>query len=640
MIVDRLLRAACVAALALGFPVAVPAQPSPLPRVFGPSAVAASAKRAAPATVEAREVAADRALLAGLARAHVAGGTRPRFALDLFPEMELEAEVTSAEIRASGLTLFARLPGRDHAHAVLTLEQGVLVGSISLPGATVVLEPAGDGRTRIARKATNLYPGEREPRTRFTPMRRSQAPFAPLDVPEDSGRLIDVMVLWTPAAAAAAGGTQAIEAIAQGAVDQANIVYLNSGIAQRLRLVHRQAVAYAERGSGCPDPINGGVGSDAFECALYDVTGTADGQMDDVHGLRDLHGADLVALLIQDPSFCGIGWMPQPPTAGTDDMGFAVVAQACAIGNHSFVHELGHTMGAHHDPFALLGGACPDGREAGAFCFSRGLVNVTQRWRTVMAYNAECASFGLDCPRIDFMSNPMLELGGDPIGEASTRNNALTVNRTAKAVAAYRPTSDLLHPVPPRFSDVLASHPFHGHVEFLAQAGLTAGCTGTAFCPDAPVTRDQAAVILERARRAANWTPPAALGLFADVPVASAFAPWIEALRNDAITTGCTATTYCPDHVVTRAQVAALLLKARCGASFVPGTPAVPTFTDVPPSHPFFAFVEKLYADGVTTGCTATPRRYCPDLPVSRGQFAALVERSYPFPTPTEACAP
>jgi hypothetical protein len=179
---------------------------------------------------------------------------------------------------------------------------------------------------------------------------------------------------------------------------------------------------------------------------------------------------------------------------------------------------------------------------------------------------------------------------------------------------------------------------FYGHIEFFAQAGLSSGCAAGTFCPDDSVTRRQMAVFLERAMRASNWVPPAATGLFSDVPAGAQFRDHVEALRNDGITSGCTATTYCPDAPVTRAQMAVFLLRARCGATYLPNAPAAATFADVATTHPFYRHIQKLYALGVTGGCATGPLRYCPDAPVTRAQMAAFVERIYPLLTPSDAC--
>lgn len=51
-------------------------------------------------------------------------------------------------------------------------------------------------------------------------------------------------------------------------------------------------------------------------------------------------------------------------------------------------------------------------------------------------------------------------------------------------------------PATATFADVPVGHPLHRFVEALAAAGITGGCTATAYCPDAPLTRGQMAVFL------------------------------------------------------------------------------------------------------------------------------------------------
>ena len=51
--------------------------------------------------------------------------------------------------------------------------------------------------------------------------------------------------------------------------------------------------------------------------------------------------------------------------------------------------------------------------------------------------------------------------------------------------------------------------------------------------------------------------------------------------------------------------------------------PAVATFSDVPPSHPFFRFIEALVASGITAGCGGG--NFCPDTPLTRGQMAVFL---------------
>ena len=56
--------------------------------------------------------------------------------------------------------------------------------------------------------------------------------------------------------------------------------------------------------------------------------------------------------------------------------------------------------------------------------------------------------------------------------------------------------------------------------------------------------------------------------------------------------------------------------------------PASATFGDVPTTHLFHQFIEALAAAGITAGCSASPPRYCPDAPVTRGQMAVFLSRA------------
>jgi hypothetical protein len=56
------------------------------------------------------------------------------------------------------------------------------------------------------------------------------------------------------------------------------------------------------------------------------------------------------------------------------------------------------------------------------------------------------------------------------------------------------------------FADVPHGHPFHRFVEALYASGITGGCGGGNYCPDAPVTRGQMAVFLAGAL-GLHWAP-------------------------------------------------------------------------------------------------------------------------------------
>jgi hypothetical protein len=184
----------------------------------------------------------------------------------------------------------------------------------------------------------------------------------------------------------------------------------------------------------------------------------------------------------------------------------------------------------------------------------------------------------------------------------------------------------LLH-VGGSFGDVPSSHPFYAAIETVLHNRVTAGCaSGASYCPSSGVTRAQMAVFLLKGRYGADFVPPACHGQFADVPCPSAFADWIEELASLGITAGCGGGNYCPNAVVTRAQMAVFLLKAR----YIGPPPCTGVFADVSCPGGFGVdYIEELYHEGITGGCGASPLIFCPANPNTRGQMAVFLTRSF-----------
>jgi len=69
------------------------------------------------------------------------------------------------------------------------------------------------------------------------------------------------------------------------------------------------------------------------------------------------------------------------------------------------------------------------------------------------------------------------------------------------------------------------------------------------------------AVFLLKTLLGSAYTPPAAVGLFGDVPTSNPFAPWIEDLYNRGIAAGCGGGDFCPTNPTTRGQMAVFVVK-------------------------------------------------------------------------------
>jgi hypothetical protein len=179
-----------------------------------------------------------------------------------------------------------------------------------------------------------------------------------------------------------------------------------------------------------------------------------------------------------------------------------------------------------------------------------------------------------------------------------------------------------------RFNDVdPATHFAFVFVETLERSGVTGGCGNDNYCPENPVTRAQMAVFLERGINGAEFQPPVAAGnLFLDVGANDFGAAFIEQLFADGITGGCGGNNYCPNDNITRAQMAVFLMRAKFGSGYMP-PPGTGVFTDVPLGSFAVDWIEAMAAEGITGGCGSG--NFCPTDPVTRAQMAVFLVRTF-----------
>jgi len=551
---------------------------------------AAALPVASPAVIEQREIAVD--LRLPLAKST---GAIDAIELTLFDGETYEVARTGLEERGSdGYTWRGKLrrPDGGHEDVTLSVSGTAMSGLIYAPGAVYEIQPREGGRHVLAKLDQHLFPecagevGHDEP--------PALAPDGGPIVPADSEAQIDVLVVYTAAARAAAGGTSGMLATIQSAVAAANTSYLNSRIATRLRLVHAAEVAYNEA-------------SATFSTHLQWVNTNAG-----VAALRNTYGADLVDMIVEDGESCGIGYL----LGGS----FSVTPVSCAVGNLSFAHELGHNMGCTHNPEDTSGG--------GAFPYSYGHWNASGGFRTVMSYATPCPG----CVRLQFFSNPSVSYLGFPTGVANQRDNARTINATDQQVANYRQSVNN-----GTFADVPATHWAFRFVESVYAAGITGGCASgpLRYCPESFVTRDQMAVFLAIANHGAGFVPAPATGVFTDVATGPGIPAFVEQAYRDGLTAGCTTNPrrYCPSSIITRDQMAVFVLISKNGPTWRPGA-AVGLFSDVPVSSPMAPWVEALYLQGITGGCSTSPLRFCPSNSVTRAEMAVFLVTAFGLPVP------
>jgi subtilisin family serine protease len=158
------------------------------------------------------------------------------------------------------------------------------------------------------------------------------------------------------------------------------------------------------------------------------------------------------------------------------------------------------------------------------------------------------------------------------------------------------------------------------------------GANPPIFCPEGLMTRDQMAVFLLLAKEGMGFSPPAcATPPFNDVPVSSSFCPWIQELAQRGVTSGCGGGNYCPQAAVTRAQMAVFLLATLEGPGFAPAPCLTSTpFADISVSSPFCPWIQELANRGVTGGCGGG--NFCPANPVTRAQMAVFLVTNFGLP--------
>ncbi len=166
---------------------------------------------------------------------------------------------------------------------------------------------------------------------------------------------VDLMIVYTNGLATQLG--EGLMTRINNWVASTNTAYVDSHVHITLRLVHTLQVTYPDSGAGFDtddalyaispfDPDGGG--------GPLPVGGT--GVFSAIEGLRNTHGADMVAFWRSGGDFGGngIAWVANAPITTGNAAGFSnimySVTTGCVLGCDSVMqHELGHNMGNMHD---------------------------------------------------------------------------------------------------------------------------------------------------------------------------------------------------------------------------------------------------------------------------------------------------
>ena len=307
------------------------------------------------------------------------------------------------------------IEGIDHSHVSFAERDGVVSGLINAISETFEVRTIGPGAYAVSRVDVAAREGEREPLIDATADAMGAGMTSSPQIAADDRSLIDVLMLYTPAARTKLGGDAQIQALIAQIISDTNTIFGRSGITARVRLVGSQEFALTESTSMSTD----------LELVTHDAAART---------LRDLFRADLVQLLEDTAHECGVAWL-LTSLGSTNFSGYSIADVDC-VSSYTPTHEMGHNMGSHHAP--------EDNAVYALFDYSFGYKDAARGFRTVMAYACTLES----CPRIPNMSNPAVSHSGGLTG-TSLQNNALSINNAAQAVANFRQAASATPPSAP-----------------------------------------------------------------------------------------------------------------------------------------------------------------------------------------------
>ena len=268
----------------------------------------------------------------------------------------LVAERSVFEDRGNGNVMWAgSLPGAGYESVVLTVEDGRFVGRFGEPGGArfrISADPAGRGRMVDTARAPGDAPEtfcpvglEPDSLSRVGPVEPRRVDLQQRVASPQSHGPLDILVLYTEQAARNWANRGGAVASIRNAGDYLNLVLRNGQLGVEANIVH---VARAPA---------------ALEAVARDGVGPYGGNLltqlrwnGDVLQLRSQHDADLVHLFTGESTrllqFCGFAsLLPRDWTADRfSPFAHGWTTNDCSGDDLIFAHEIGHGLGANHDP--------------------------------------------------------------------------------------------------------------------------------------------------------------------------------------------------------------------------------------------------------------------------------------------------
>ena len=363
--------------------------------------------------------------------------------IPFFEDAVLLAEITNVVPTSSGgLAFTGRVPGILYSSVVLVNNNGVVSMNVGVLSKQYTIHGSAESGYVASELLKLDLPDHTSPPILINapPLEKPQFQSAINSLTAaDTGPVIDVMIVYTPDVRVRNGGTDQMNANIDAQIVFTNLIYQNSNVGQRLRLVYKGEVAYTE--------VN-------ITTDLDRLQNVSDGFLDTVPVLRDIYKADFVSLWGYYPTTCGLGYLMETESSGFAPQAYnAVNSPDCTNGTvATLAHELGHNMGLKHDNFedrTPITNVTPEGSGTAVdITYAHGYVDTANRFRTVMAYDNECTAVGVTCERTLTFSNPNLNFDNSaffpganataPAGNAANANESRALNDTRETSQNFR----------------------------------------------------------------------------------------------------------------------------------------------------------------------------------------------------------
>ncbi len=345
------------------------------------------------------------------------------FTLNLMPDVTVRVVKRQSHQDELGNTIWQGVPVEGEGAVTLVIRDGRVTGEVHVGGQTFGIAPAASDHAIVEYRESAQFARD------DLIVRQSSAPAAdtPAPLPQPNTALekpaatpaIGIMVAYTAAALKARPDIQSQISLA---LADLRTTLSNSGIAATVTLVGTEQVNYTE--------VAGEGGGDV----LYDADIGA-GDFARIRALQKSLGADILSVWSQYNDNCGVAYGAfydgSPASVSLTNAAAAsinTVSADCSAA--TFTHEVGHLLGANHERYVV------DDAVPGPTAYNYGYVDLGY-FRDVMSYGNECSDKGVNCPRIQYFSNPNITYQGRAVGVSDSKATAADNARKITEVLPY-----------------------------------------------------------------------------------------------------------------------------------------------------------------------------------------------------------